>query len=116
MGEIVKGIEIPDDAYLAYAAGEGPQTVNANQIPDVPIELSTDVIVAGMRLRDTLNTAKIKQGVTTATSTKTVSDPDFLNQIFTFNTSNFSPGPALIEVADSALQLVIASIDIELIQ
>lgn len=63
MGKIVEGIEIPDEVYLAYAAGEGPQNINANQVFNLDSQAPELQYFLGIRLKDVAEISTIQAGV-----------------------------------------------------
>lgn len=65
MGEIVKGIYIPDEVYLAYPAGEGPQLLNANQEFNFDLQALELTDFLGMRLDDVATIETIQAGEST---------------------------------------------------
>lgn len=105
MSELVKGITIPDEAYLDYATGEGPQLVNRNQAHTLLTEDGETLTVQGMRLSDVF-TVRLEQGATGYNDDNPVIASDGLSLETALDLAAFAPGVATLFVRDSDTKIL----------
>lgn len=91
MSELVKGITIPDEAYLHYASGEGPQRMHKNFEYEGIISAQTEVAFNGMRLDD-IAKAVIIHGGESAEDIAPVVSPDGGKVTCTWDLTAFTKG------------------------
>jgi len=114
MGKIVKGIVIPDEAYLDYGRGAGPQRVNNNQSVQVDIDDPAACVVNGMRMFDVFN-AELNQNAEQTSSQQITKSLDGLSVTIIFDTTQFLPGDAVLTLFDKEEVKLVAEPTVQMV-